>query len=114
MSAEVGLKKRPPRKVAPIFAALGDETRLALLAKLGEGEPRSITELAEGRTVTRQAITKHLRTLEGAGLVHSVREGRQTFFQLDSEPIDEVRAYLDRVSTQWDQALWRLKTFVED
>jgi DNA-binding transcriptional ArsR family regulator len=106
--------KRTRRACAPIFAALGDEIRLSLVAKLSGGEPRSITQLTEGSRVTRQAITKHLRVLEGAGLVRSAREGRESLFQLQPEPLDEVKQYLDRVSTEWDQALARLKSFVED
>jgi DNA-binding transcriptional ArsR family regulator len=98
---------------APVFAALGDETRLALVAKLAGGEPCSITQLTEGSKLTRQAITKHLRVLEGAGIVHSLRTGRESRFQLDPEPISEARQYLDLVSEQWDQALSRLKSFVE-
>ena len=64
--------------------------------------------------MTRQAITKHLRVLESAGIVHGARTGRESLFQLDPEPIEELKQYLDRVSEQWDQALARLKWFVED
>ena len=85
---------------APVFAALGDTTRLTLVAKLGKGEPRSIAELTEGSTLTRQAITKHLRVLEHAGIVHNVREGRESLFKLDPKPIDSLRDYLDQVSNQ--------------
>lgn len=98
---------------ASVFAALGDQTRLRLLTKLTRGEPRSISALTEGSRLTRQAITKHLRVLEGAGIVHSVRAGRESLFQLDPQPIDQAREYLDFVSEQWDQALARLKAFVE-
>ncbi len=101
------------RAYAPVFAALGDETRLMLIVKLGGGGPRSISHLTKGSNLTRQAITKHLRVLERAKLVHSTRKGRESVFELDSEPIDEIRKYLDRVSEQWDQALSRLKAFVE-
>jgi DNA-binding transcriptional ArsR family regulator len=103
--------KRPAH--APVFAALGDETRLSLVAKLCGGQPRSISQLTEGSKLTRQAITKHLRVLEGAGVVHSVRTGRQSLFEFDPEPIEEIKKYLDLVSEQWDQALSRLKSFVE-
>ncbi len=98
---------------APVFAALGDETRLSLLAKLCRGRPRSISQLTEGSNLTRQAITKHLRVLEGAGIVHSVRAGRETWFKFDPQPIKASREYLDLVSEQWDRALSRLKAFVE-
>ena len=103
-----------PRLVrAPVFAALGDETRLSLVAKLCRGQPRSISQLTEGSKLTRQAITKHLRVLESAGVVHSVRSGRESLFAFDPEPIEEIKKYLDAVSEQWDQALSRLKSFVE-
>jgi DNA-binding transcriptional ArsR family regulator len=98
---------------ALVFAALGDATRLSLLAKLCQGEPRSISQLTEHSRLTRQAITKHLRVLEGAGVVHSVRSGRQSLFEFDPQPMEEIRKYLDFVSEQWDQALSRLKSFIE-
>lgn len=101
------------RKRAPLFAALGDETRLSLVDKLSSGRPYSITELAEGRKLTRQAITKHLRVLEDAGLVHSIRSGRESLFELDLEPIKDINEYLDFVSRQWDHSLAKLKLFVE-
>ena len=97
---------------APVFAALGDETRLALVAKLCRGQPRSISQLTEDSRLTRQAITKHLRVLEQAGVVHSVRSGRESLFAFDPEPIEEIKKYLDAVSEQWDQALSRLKSLV--
>jgi DNA-binding transcriptional ArsR family regulator len=102
------------RDHAPVFAALGDETRLSLVAKLSVGRPRSISQLTGGSKLTRQAITKHLRVLEGAGLVHGVRAGRERLFEFDPEPMEGVRNYLDLVSEQWDQALARLRSFVED
>ena len=103
---------------AAVFAALGDETRLALVAKLSDGRPASISELTEaqpagGSKLTRQAITKHLRVLERARIVHGVRAGRESLFELDPRPMGEVKEYLDLVSAQWDQALGRLKSFVE-
>ncbi len=97
----------------PVFAALGDRTRLSLVAALGRGWPLSITRLTEGAAVTRQAIRKHLRVLERAGLVRGARRGRETLFRLEPAPLDEARRYLDRVSAQWDRALARLKSFVE-
>lgn len=99
---------------AAIFAALGDETRLLLIAKLCSGQPRSISELTVGSKLTRQAITKHLRVLQRAGIVHGVRAGREKRFEFDPEPMQEIKQYLDIVSEQWDQALARLKSFVED
>jgi DNA-binding transcriptional ArsR family regulator len=99
---------------ASVFAALGDETRLSLVGKLSNGPPQSISRLAEGSTLTRQAITKHLRVLEGAGVVHSVRVGRESLFEFKPAPLKEIRSYLERVSDQWDDALARLKSFVDD
>jgi DNA-binding transcriptional ArsR family regulator len=105
--------KYRPATYAPIFAALGDETRLRLVAELSHGEPRSIAQLTEGTHLTRQAVTKHLRVLEGARLVRHVRSGRERLFELDPTPIRAVRDYADVVSMQWDAALNRLKAFVE-
>ena len=101
------------RAHAPVFAALGDETRLALVAKLSGGHPRSISQLTKGSKLTRQAITKHLRVLESVGIVHSVHAGRESLFNFDPTPIEEMREYLDFVSEQWEQALVRLKSFIE-
>jgi DNA-binding transcriptional ArsR family regulator len=102
------------RSHAPVFAALGDETRLSLVAKLSNGQPHSISQLTEGFKLTRQAVTKHLRVLESAGIVRGVRAGRESLFEFDPEPIEEIKEYLDLVSEQWDRALARLKSFVED
>jgi DNA-binding transcriptional ArsR family regulator len=99
---------------AAIFAALGDETRLVLIAKLCSGQPHSISELTVGSKLTRQAITKHLRVLQRAGIVHGVRAGREKRFEFDPEPMQKIKQYLDIVSEQWDQALARLESFVED
>jgi len=101
------------RTHAPVFAALGDRTRLRLLGQLSAGEPCSISGLTRSARVTRQAITKHLRVLEEAGLVASTRKGRETRFRFVPEPLDATRDYLTRVSVEWEQALSRLKAFVE-
>jgi DNA-binding transcriptional ArsR family regulator len=98
---------------APVFAALGDETRLALVARLCEGLPQSISQLTEGSSLTRQAISKHLRVLEEAGIVRSARVGRESQYAFAPKPIDDLRVYLDDVAGQWDDALGRLKSFVE-
>ena len=102
------------RARAPVFAALGDETRLALVAKLSGGQPCSISHLTKGSKLTRQAITKHLRVLESVGIVHSVHAGRESLFEFDHTPIEEMKEYLDFVSEQWDHALARLKSFIGD
>jgi DNA-binding transcriptional ArsR family regulator len=102
------------RRHASAFAALGDETRLSLLAKLGGGERLSISQLTAGTRLTRQAITKHLRVLENVKIVRCVRSGRESLFEFDPAPVKELREYLDFVSRQWDQTLARLKSFVEN
>ena len=107
-SASAALKAR-----AEIFAALGDATRLSVLDRLSRGTPQSIIRLTAGTRLTRQAVTKHLRVLESAGVVRSVRTGRESLFALDPKPIDDLRRYLAAVSAQWDDALARLKAFVE-
>jgi DNA-binding transcriptional ArsR family regulator len=84
-----------------------------LVAKLCGGQPYSISQLTQGSKLTRQAITKHLRVLERVGIVHSVRAGRESRFQFDPQPIEGMKEYLDFVSKQWDEALSRLKAFVE-
>ena len=98
---------------ARVFAALGDETRLLLVVKLGSGHGHSISRLAEGTKLSRQAVTKHLRVLERVKVVHSTRQGRESLFELDTTPIRELATYLETVSKQWDSALNRLRTFVE-
>lgn len=113
LNPEAGPVDPAPIFVAQVFAALGDRTRLSLLSKLGDGQARSIAKLSTDTRLTRQAITKHLRVLESAGLVASLRVGRESRFAARRETIDEARAYLDGVSRQWDEALGRLKAFVE-
>jgi len=110
------LRKRlisKPKARARVFAALGDKTRLSLVAKLCSGPPCSITQLSEDSKLTRQAITKHLRVLERAGIVRSAHAGRERLFEFDPEPIEGLKEYLNAVSAQWDKALSRLKSFVE-
>jgi DNA-binding transcriptional ArsR family regulator len=104
---------RKLRDAAPVFAALGDETRLKLVARLCAG-PESITRLTTGTTVTRQAITKHLQVLADAGLVRDVRRGRERIWEFEAERLTEARGCLDEISRQWDAALDRLKKFVEE
>ena len=102
-----------PKARARVFAALGDKTRLALVAKLCSGEPRSIPQLSEESKLTRQAITKHLGVLEKAGIVRSSHAGRERLFEFDPEPLEGLKEYLNSVSKQWDQTLSRLKSYVE-
>ena len=105
---------RQLRRKVPVFAALGDDTRLSLLTKLS-GVPRlSIAGLTRGSRVTRQAITKHLRVLQKAGLVRGVRRGRERLFELKPQPVADARRALDQISRKWDEALARLKVIVEE
>ncbi len=98
---------------AAIFAALGDETRLRIVLRLSDGGPMSIARLTAGSQITRQAITKHLRVMEEAGLVHSQRHGRESVWQLEQRRLRDARHYLRLISKQWDDALGRLRNFVE-
>lgn len=102
------------RQQAHVLAALGEETRLSLVAKLAAGERQSITQLARGSRLTRQAISKHLGILERAGIVRGARAGREHLYEFRPAPIKELTCYLDEVAGQWDDALSRLKAFVED
>jgi DNA-binding transcriptional ArsR family regulator len=92
---------------------LGDETRLRIVSRLCDDGPTSITRLSAGFDVTRQAVTKHLRVLESSGLARSRRHGRESIWELDQRRLDEVRHYLDLISEQWDDALGRLRKFVD-
>lgn len=101
-------------QAAPVFAALGDTTRLRLVRRLSTEGPLSITRLSEGSGMTRQAITRHLYALGKVGLVRDTREGREHVFSLDLKRLETARRYLDDVSAQWDAAAARLKAFVEN
>lgn len=98
---------------APVFAALGDATRLQILARLCESGPLSISRLAQGADISRQAISKHLRALSEAGLACSERSGRESLWRLESLKLAAAQAYLSQISAQWDEALARLAEFVE-
>jgi len=98
---------------APLFAALGDDTRLGLVVRLCEGGPQSISGLTLGAGVTRQAVTKHLRTLEAAGVVSSRRDGREQVWEILPQRVAQARRYLEQISLEWDEALERLRRFVE-
>lgn len=99
--------------VAPLFTALGDETRLHLVSRLCLDGPQSITRLAAGTAVTRQAVTRHLQVLQVAGLATSDRIGREQQWRIEARRLAEVRRLLVRIATQWDDALTRLAAFVE-
>jgi len=100
-------------EAAPVFAALGEPTRLSLVARLCSDGPLSIAKLSDGAGVTRQAVTKHLETLQEAGLVRSAREGRERVWQLETRRLERARRCLDHISDQWDHAITRLRHYVE-
>ncbi len=99
--------------VAPVLAALGDESRMQIVRRLCEGGPLSITKLTEGAEISRQAVTKHLHALNRAGLVNSERQGRLRIWKLEPTRLDEVRRYLAHISEEWDDSLKRLETVQE-
>lgn len=102
------------RDAAPLFAALGDETRFRLVARLSSGGPESTASLGAASLVSRQAITKHLGVLADAGLVRSSRDGRDRVWELVPGRLTDAQQHLDRISRQWDEALSRLKKLVEE
>jgi DNA-binding transcriptional ArsR family regulator len=103
-----------PRDPAALFAALGDATRLSVLETLCDGRARSISQLAAGSPITRQGLSKHLRVLEEAGVVASERIGREQRYRVRRQAFDDAKAYLERASARWDDALERLRMLVED
>ncbi|SRR5258708_4174180 len=98
---------------AAVFAALGDETRLRMVARLCRQGPMSIARLTDGFAITRQAITKHLRVMKAAGIVRGSRKGRENVWQLEQQRLVDARRHLQAISMQWDETLGRLKRFVE-
>ncbi|MGH8496126.1 MAG: ArsR/SmtB family transcription factor [Gammaproteobacteria bacterium] len=102
------------KAAAPVFAALGDRTRLKVVARLSAGGPMSIRRLTDGTDVTRQAVTKHLHVLARIGLVRSRRRGRERIWELEPRQLAEARRCLEHISRQWDEGLERLKMFVEE
>ena len=104
----------PPARLANVFFALGDVTRLQLVALLCAGGAFSITQLTTGTAISRQAVTKHLQVLSDAGLVKDLKIGRERLWQFDPAQMDEARKSLERIGSQWEQALGRLKAFAED
>lgn len=104
----------PKPEPAAVFAALGEPTRMGLLDRLGDGAPRSISTLARDLPISRQALTKHLRVLEGAGLASAARDGRETLYRIDPAGLLAAEAWIATVSGQWDDAIDRVKRHVED
>jgi DNA-binding transcriptional ArsR family regulator len=98
---------------APVFAALGDKTRLRIVSRLCKSGPLSIVRLTEDTNISRQAVSKHLRALEEAGLLSSDRTGRERVWELQTRRLAQTRHYLDEISDQWDCMLERLQATVE-
>jgi len=96
------------------FAALGDNTRLELIDRIGNDGNNSIVELSTGMGLSRQGVTKHLRVLEQAGIVKSKRVGRELHFLLKPEALTPLQEYLELVSQKWDDTIERLRAFVEE
>ena len=105
---------RPPAELANVFFALGDKTRLRLVAVLCAGGALSIAQLTDTTAITRQAVTKHLQVLAQAGLVHDLKQGRERLWQLEPAQIEEARRSLEQIGQQWEQSLAKLKAFIED
>jgi DNA-binding transcriptional ArsR family regulator len=114
MSRSRGAAALKVTEAVPVFAALGDATRLSLLGRLSADGPLSITRLSEDTGVTRQAIARHLYALGDAGLVRNARRGRERVWELDVKRLEKAKRYLDQIAAQWDAAADRLKAFVED
>lgn len=98
---------------ASVFAALGDQTRMNIVAKLSNSPALSISQLSSSTPLTRQAITKHLKVLETAGLISSHRVGRETRFELEPERLRQAQTYLVDLTAQWDEKLDDLRAHVE-
>ena len=108
------MSKVNDRVVAEVFFALGDDTRLSVVRKLGIGGALSATVLSDGARVTRQAIVKHLQVLEAAGLVTHDKRGREVLYALQPGRLEDAHAFLGSVAAGWDRAIERLRTIVED
>jgi DNA-binding transcriptional ArsR family regulator len=112
--SELRQRRHETARTAPVFAALGDETRLDIVARLSSQGPLSISRLTEDTSITRQAITKHLKVLKGAGLVKDTRAGRERLFRLESARLEQAKRHLDAISLEWDRAIDRLRALVEE
>lgn len=112
------MSKAEPASPTPdpirLFAALGDPTRLELIARLRGGAEKSIVQMGEGLPITRQAVAKHLDVLHQAGWVQRRKAGREVHFALHRQAIEDAHLWLDRIGAQWDETLARLQAFVED
>jgi DNA-binding transcriptional ArsR family regulator len=99
--------------LAGIFAALGDPTRLKLIAVLCAGGAFSIAQLTANTDISRQGVTKHLQVLSDAGVVRDVRQGRERLWQLEPEQINEAKRTLEAIGREWEVALEKLKAYTE-
>jgi DNA-binding transcriptional ArsR family regulator len=113
MSRALDAAARRVADAAPVFAALGDETRLKLITRLCREGPLSISRLSEGASMTRQAVSKHLGTLEESGLVQANQRGRERIYEIAPARLRAAQRYLDHVSAEWDSAIERLRAYVE-
>ena len=106
-----------PRKaatnLASVFFALGDKTRLQLIAVLCAGGAFSIAQLTANTDVSRQAVTRHLQMLADAGLVKDLKIGRERLWQFEPAAMEEARHSLEMIGRQWEQTLGRLKASLE-
>lgn len=93
----------------PVFAALSDPTRRFVVGALADGREVTVTELAQRLPISRQAVSKHLATLAGAGLVSDVRRGRERRYRLQPESLGEAAAWIAEVGGRWDQRLAALR-----
>ena len=114
MSQRPSKAAQPAADLAPVFFALGDQTRLRLIALLCAGGTFSIAQLTANTDITRQAVTKHLQVLADAGLVKDLKLGRERLWQFDPAQVEQARQSLERIGRQWEQTLGKLKAFVED
>lgn len=101
------------QSLSPVFAALGDTTRLQLVRRLTQSEPQSIAQLAVGLSMSHQGITKHLKVMERANLVRTQKVGRERHYVGKPETVSQACTYLRQIGDEWEHALQRLQQFVE-
>lgn len=100
-------------EISAVFSALGDPTRLQVVARLAAEGPLTVSALADGAVISRQAISKHLRVLDEAGIIRGHRDGRSRVWELDPDRLDEARRAVEVISRRWDESLRRLQLLVE-
>ena len=104
---------RSSEALASVFAALGDPTRLKLVAVLCAGGALSIAQLTANTDISRQGVTKHLQVLAEAGVVRDVKLGRERLWQLEPGQLEEAKRTLEVIGKEWEVALAKLKAFAE-